>query len=178
MPHTLTPYLITIRTAPTEPPWTSVEAPSARSFASGHHRERRRDRIDVEVSRSDEEAQMPIPQVTISCVSVDCSDPDSLGQWWQELLGGTLSVDSDGDVRLSTGIVPLLFLQVPEAKTVKNRVHLDLRVTDFDGAVERARELGATSATDVYDGDDWQVFRDPEGNEFCILRPAGQAGGP
>ena len=58
-------------------------------------------------------------------------------------------------------------------KTVKNRLHLDLRVTDFDDAVERARALGATSATDVYDGDGWQVFRDPEGNEFCIIRPAG-----
>lgn len=98
-----------------------------------------------------------------------------MARWWQELLGGTVSVDEDGDVRLDGDTVPLLFLRVPESKTVKNRVHLDLRVTDFDSAVARARTLGASPADDVYVGHRWQVFRDPEGNEFCLIRPATEA---
>jgi predicted enzyme related to lactoylglutathione lyase len=63
------------------------------------------------------------------------------------------------------------FVRVPEAKTVKNRLHLDLRSTDLAEATEQALALGATRADDVYDGGDWQVLRDPEGNEFCLLRP-------
>jgi predicted enzyme related to lactoylglutathione lyase len=111
-------------------------------------------------------------EVKIQTVCMDAADPEKLGQWWQSLLGGTLSLDSDGDVRLAAGDnVPLLFLGVPEGKTVKNRLHLDLQVTDFDRAVDRVLELGATAADDVYRGDGWRVFRDPEGNEFCVLRP-------
>jgi predicted enzyme related to lactoylglutathione lyase len=63
------------------------------------------------------------------------------------------------------------FLRVPEAKSGKNRLHLDLRSTDLAEATEQALALGATRADDVYDGGDWQVLRDPEGNEFCLLRP-------
>jgi hypothetical protein len=112
-------------------------------------------------------------KVKIQTVCMDAADPEKLGQWWQGLLGGTLGIDSDGDVRLETGDnVPLLFLGVPERKVVKNRLHLDLQVTDFDSAVHRVLELGATAADDVYLGDGWRVFRDPEGNEFCLLRPA------
>ena len=64
------------------------------------------------------------------------------------------------------------FLRVPEGKTVKNRLHLDLYTTDFAAAIEQTVALGATRADDVYDGGRWQVLRDPEGNEFCILRPS------
>ena len=63
------------------------------------------------------------------------------------------------------------FLRVPEAKSFKNRLHLDLRSTDLAEATEQAIALGATRADDIYDGGQWQVLRDPEGNEFCILRP-------
>jgi predicted enzyme related to lactoylglutathione lyase len=112
--------------------------------------------------------------VRIGWICIDCSNPQQLARWWQEFLGGTVSVDEDGDVRLETDAVPLLFLGVSEAKTVKNRVHLDLRVTDFDSAVARAQTLGASPAHDVYVGDRWKVFRDPEGNEFCLIRPAAE----
>ena len=63
------------------------------------------------------------------------------------------------------------FIGVPEPKTVKNRLHLGLRSTDLAAATEQALALGATRADDVCDGDRWQVLRDPEGNEFCLLRP-------
>ncbi|MGB9377658.1 MAG: VOC family protein, partial [Mycobacteriales bacterium] len=69
----------------------------------------------------------------------------------------------------ASGLVAIDFLPVPEAKTVKNRLHLDLRGVSYEGAVQRAVELGATRADDVYAGEGWQVLRDPEGNEFCIL---------
>ncbi len=108
--------------------------------------------------------------LAIGWVCIDCSDPQQLGGWRQQLLGGTVSVDEDGDVRLDTDPVPILFLRVPDLKTVKNRVHLDLRVSDFDGAVARAKALGASQADDDYVGDRWHVFRDPEGNKFCVIR--------
>ena len=110
--------------------------------------------------------------VGLAALVIDCSDPPALAGWWGRLLGGTVSVDSDGDASLLTenGLV-VDFLEVPEAKTVKNRLHLDLRTTDVATATEQAIALGASRADDVYDGGSWQVLRDPEGNEFCLLGP-------
>lgn len=110
-------------------------------------------------------------QPGIDWVCVDAHDPDALARWWQRLIGGDVAHDPDGDTTLSGPGVRLYFLYVPEKKTVKNRVHLDLRATDYDAAVARALRLGARPAPDVYDGDRWSVLRDPEDNEFCILRP-------
>ena len=63
----------------------------------------------------------------------------------------------------------LLFVPVPEPKTIKNRLHLDFRPDDLDAEVERLLALGATRA-DVGHGDQpWVVLADPEGNEFCVL---------
>lgn len=50
-------------------------------------------------------------------------------------------------------------------------MHLDLQVKKYEEAVARAVSLGATAADDIYRGEKWQVLRDPEGNEFCIIRP-------
>ena len=108
----------------------------------------------------------------IAALAVDCSDPPELALWWSRLLGGTVEVDRDGDATLhAPGGLAIDFFRVPEAKTVKNRLHLDLRSTDLAQATEQALALGATRADDVYDEGDWQVLRDPEGNEFCLLRP-------
>ncbi|HEV2895685.1 MAG TPA: VOC family protein [Actinomycetota bacterium] len=110
--------------------------------------------------------------VGIAALAVDCSDPPELARWWRRLLGGTVEVDPDDDATLHTpGGLAIDFLRVPEAKSVKNRLHLDLRSTDLAEATEQAVALGATRADDVYDGGEWQVLRDPEGNEFCLLRP-------
>jgi uncharacterized glyoxalase superfamily protein PhnB len=107
----------------------------------------------------------------IGWVCVDCADPQALATWWQRLVGGEVTVDEDGDVHLDGGPVPLMFLKVPEPKVAKNRVHFDLRVVDYDDAVARALSLGAMPADDVYVGARWRVLRDPEGNEFCVIRP-------
>jgi predicted enzyme related to lactoylglutathione lyase len=68
----------------------------------------------------------------------------------------------------------LLFIEVPEGKQVKNRVHFDLRPTDRtrDEEIERVLGLGAIVVDDRRnrDGTGWMVLADPEGNEFCILR--------
>lgn len=115
--------------------------------------------------------------VRVDSLAVDCADPPKLAAFWQQVIGGTLEVDGDGDIWLHSEGISLIFLTVPEHKTVKNRLHLDLRGDTYEEAIARVLELGATRADDIYDGDRWQVFRDPQGNEFCILRPRPEAGG-
>ena len=111
-----------------------------------------------------------LPDVRFTAVAFDANDPIRLAEFWAALVGGSVHVDDDGDAFVRGGIAPALdFLRVPEGKTAKNRLHLDLTVHDVPGAVEVALGLGATSAPDVYSGDHWVVLRDPEGNEFCLL---------
>ena len=108
----------------------------------------------------------------IGIVAIDCADPPRLAEFWAALVGGEIEVDGDGDARLRLPGGPVLdFLRVPEGKSIKNRLHLDLYTTDFAVAIEQTLALGATRADDVYDGSSWQVLRDPEGNDFCLLRP-------
>jgi predicted enzyme related to lactoylglutathione lyase len=115
----------------------------------------------------------------IETVTVDAEDPVSLGRFWSGALGWEWREDEDGDVWLEPGpdhpdrgsVRPLLFLAVPEAKSVKNRLHLDLTPDDQDAEVRRLRALGATPVSVGQRGDEgWVVLADPEGNEFCVLR--------
>jgi catechol 2,3-dioxygenase-like lactoylglutathione lyase family enzyme len=119
------------------------------------------------------------PQTTISgvvCVVFDCAEPRAQAEWWRRLLGGEVVLDGDGDASLHLPGSPRLdFLRVPEAKTVKNRVHIEVVAVDFDAAVQHASATGATRARDLFDGSAFAVFRDPEGNEFCLLRPGWDA---
>jgi len=75
-----------------------------------------------------------------------------------------------------------LFIEVPESKRVKNRVHFDLGPIDRtrDEEIERVRALGATELDDrrQLDGTGWVVLADPEGNEFCILRSDAERDNP
>ncbi|WP_426243195.1 VOC family protein [Nocardioides sp. LHG3406-4] len=118
--------------------------------------------------------------LTIQCLNVDAHDPDRLAAFWQEALGWRRTYDTPDEVVLEPpagspqdGVAPdLLFYRVPDEKVGKNRLHLDLRPGDRDAEVARLESLGATRA-DV--GQDpsvtWVVLADPEGNEFCVLRP-------
>ena len=92
--------------------------------------------------------------LTLEQVCVDCADPAALSSWWQSLIGGERTVDDDGDVHLDRGLIPLLFIRVPEPKALKNRLHIDLRAENFDQAVEHAlaiagppRPMTSTSAS-------------------------------
>lgn len=110
-------------------------------------------------------------------VAIDCANAYELARFWSEATGCPLHPDSEpGDhetqVMLPEGPV-LHFNQVPEPKTIKNRVHLCLRPkTSREEEVERLLGLGASLFADHRqpDGTGWAILADPEGNEFCVLR--------
>ncbi|UUU26791.1 VOC family protein [Streptomyces sp. DSM 40750] len=108
-------------------------------------------------------------------VMVDSADPAALGRWWAEALGWVVVNDSpeEYEIRPAPDRLPgLLFAPVPEAKTVKNRLHLDFRPVDQEAEVTRLLALGARHADVGQSGDEpWVVLADPEGNEFCVLGP-------
>ncbi|MFG2824689.1 VOC family protein [Kitasatospora sp. NPDC048365] len=110
-------------------------------------------------------------------VAIDCADAYGLARFWSEVTGRPHHpTDRPGDpeaqVMLAEGPI-LHFNQVPEPKTVKNRLHLCLRPeTSREEEVERLLGIGATLVADRRnpDGSGWAVLADPEGNEFCVLR--------
>ena len=102
-------------------------------------------------------------------------DPARIAPFWCALLGvrergwfgeDYLMLTADG------GAPPVAFQRVPEAKAVKNRLHVDLAVDDLDGAFARIVALGGSGVSDILEmpgGYRWRVMADPEGNEFCIV---------
>ncbi len=118
-------------------------------------------------------------------LSVDCADPYRLASFWSDVLGLPLHPDDEpgedeAAVPLEDGRL-LLFLRVPEPKTVKNRLHLCLDgLPTRDEEVERLLGRGATLVDDrrQEDGSGWAVLGDPEGNELCVLRGAAERGTP
>ncbi|TNM67147.1 VOC family protein [Streptomyces sp. NP160] len=146
---------------------------------------------------SDEADHAPVPGVQ---VVVDCADPHAQAEFWAATLGYEVEdveplvrrmldagYATDADVLERSGVLvwrdaaairdpggarPRLYLQrVPEPKTVKNRVHLDLHVGPerVDAEVSRLEGLGATRAGEGRQGPQrWVVMTDPEGNELCL----------
>jgi predicted enzyme related to lactoylglutathione lyase len=114
----------------------------------------------------------------VRSVTIDCADPYALAKWWCEAFGVPMSdQDFPGDPEaicdFGDSQPRLLFEHVPETKSVKNRVHLDLRpATSREEQVERLIALGASLVADHRDpdGGGWVVLADPEGNEFCVER--------
>jgi hypothetical protein len=117
-------------------------------------------------------------------LAIDCADPGGLARFWCSVLDYEVQDEDDGivtigglsepDGRNHPGPVPptLTFAHVPEGKTVKNRLHLDVSPTDRgqDEEVRRLLGLGARHADVGQTGDEsWVVLADPEGNEFCVL---------
>jgi predicted enzyme related to lactoylglutathione lyase len=109
---------------------------------------------------------------------LDCSDLDRSATFWCGVLGYRAEPSSPGRYRelmpaYGSGF-SLLLQQVPELKTTKNRMHLDLRVPDLAAETERVEALGARRLTEEpmeEDGWRWHVLTDPDGNEFCVLQP-------
>jgi len=109
-------------------------------------------------------------------LTVDCADPMRLATFWAAAMGYELASNSDeggafikDPSRRSRG---MFFQKVPEPKTAKNRMHLDVRPTGtMAEEVERLKGLGATERGFIQsEGTSWTQMRDPEGNEFCVLR--------
>lgn len=115
---------------------------------------------------------------TIKYMTFDCHNPLLLAEFWSAVLeyetenwpviDGATSKPRDG------GVPHIAFIKAPEAKTAKNRLHLDIQPVDgaMESEVERLVELGATRI-DVFNepSETWTVMNDPEGNEFCVLKP-------
>jgi len=120
----------------------------------------------------------PAPAISWQCVCIDSTDPHRLATFWEHALGWRRTYEADDEVVLeppegspADGVSPdLVFLLVPEPKTAKNRLHLDLRPVDQAAEVARIEALGAVRI-DIGQGEQtWVVLADPDGNEFCVLR--------
>jgi catechol 2,3-dioxygenase-like lactoylglutathione lyase family enzyme len=116
-------------------------------------------------------------------LAIDCADPSALARFWCSVLGYEVHEEDDGVVTIGSPMAPerkghrgpvapmLTFAHVPEGKTVKNRLHLDISPSDRDQDDEVRRLLGLGARhVDVGQGEEsWVVLADPEGNEFCVL---------
>lgn len=111
-------------------------------------------------------------------VIVDCKDARKQAKFWADVLSYDVSKRNEGEFLVSPRQgerEPLYFMDVPEPKTVKNRLHIDL-VADgsMEEEVARLEGLGARLVEvrrdeDTLDNPDtWSVMTDPEGNEFCV----------
>ena len=108
----------------------------------------------------------------LEAIVIDCQDATTLGRWWAEVLQWPYEIADDGFVSVfqPDRHPPLLFfMNGPDPKTAKNRLHLDFRDDDQQALVHRFVAHGATRV-DLGQGDpSWVVLADPEANEFCVL---------
>ncbi|MFF3349710.1 VOC family protein [Streptomyces sp. NPDC002779] len=102
--------------------------------------------------------------IRLGGIVVDAVDLDRLARFWSGLLDLEVTRREEDWISLGPGFA---LQRVPESKTAKNRVHVDLVADDFPEAVARAAALGATAVGEMHE-DLWQVWQDPEGNEFCL----------
>jgi hypothetical protein len=121
----------------------------------------------------------------VDTLLVDARDPLALARFWSAALDWPIVQEDDDEVMLAPnrerppapGVYPLLFVRVPDAKTVKNRWHFDLAPEDQDAEVRRLEGMGARRI-DIGQGEQsWVVMADIEGNEFCVLRSLPAEGG-
>ena len=106
----------------------------------------------------------------VSALVIDCDDLEAGVGFWTRALGvKVVEREADGvyvDLgRDATGL-QLLLQRVPEPKTAKTRVHLDVETDDVDAEVARLEDLGAHKQAEI---EDWWVMEDPCGNEFCVV---------
>ena len=115
----------------------------------------------------------------IMSVTVDCENAAQLAGFWAQVLGTEVDPGQPDASeffasigRAGVGGGPMMmFIKVPEGKTAKNRVHLDLATDDRTAEVARLVQLGATHLHDKDEwGVSWSTLADPEGNEFCVAQ--------
>jgi catechol-2,3-dioxygenase len=120
----------------------------------------------------------------LSSITLDAVDTHRMAEFWTQVLDYRITEEEDSFISLASSDgdgPPMYILPVPEAKSVKNRLHLDLHAVDCtqEEEVERLLAVGAGRA-DVAQGQGpgvtWVVLADPEGNEFCILASSSSSG--
>ena len=105
-------------------------------------------------------------------IVIDCAEPRTLVRFWAAVFGVEPVHSGDRWAYIDVpGATTVAFQRVPEPKTGKNRVHLDVKVDDIAGEADRLVGLGATRVGNVHDDElgQFQVMTDPEGNEFCVV---------
>ena len=107
--------------------------------------------------------------------TIDCDDPDRLATFWAEVLGTEVGLAMDDGryvfLKSNESLPALCFQRVPEPKTAKNRIHLDVSVDDLSVATDRIVALGGSwldGSEQQLEGTTWRTMADPEGNEFDI----------
>jgi predicted enzyme related to lactoylglutathione lyase len=114
----------------------------------------------------------------------DCAAPIAVATFWAAALGYELDPTSDEDDAYigdpSGRTAGIFFQKVPESKVAKNRLHLDVRPTGtMQEEVDRLLGLGGSIRGFIEEGGSfWTQMRDPEGNEFCVLRGPGDGWTP
>lgn len=112
--------------------------------------------------------------IRLRAVTIDAADPHGLARFWSAVTGREIIATGPGLARVASTIQDgpvLLFLSVPELKTVKDRIHLDLETDDRAAEVKRIMDLGASYHSEVQETNHaWTVLQDPEGNEFCVIQ--------
>lgn len=107
-------------------------------------------------------------------ITFDAHDAKTTASFWAQALGRSLAAGGD-ETRAAVEADPAIpgsrigFQQVPEGKTVKNRMHLDLATSDFDDELQRLTGLGATKLRESSAGLHFATMADPEGNEFDLI---------
>jgi predicted enzyme related to lactoylglutathione lyase len=115
--------------------------------------------------------------VRLHHIVIDTHDLPGLAQFWTQALGWKVLSERKGEIVIGTdenAPVGICFMPVTDRKIVKNRVHLDITTAaeDRDQEIERLLALGARRADIGQTGaESWTVLADPEGNEFCVIRP-------
>ncbi|MCW2871995.1 VOC family protein [Actinacidiphila oryziradicis] len=115
--------------------------------------------------------------VTLHHIVVDAHDLPGLARFWAEALGWRVLSEREREVVIGpdeSAPVGMCFMPVADRKAVKNRLHLDLTTAaeDRDAEIDRLLALGARRVDVGQTGEEsWTVLADPEGNEFCVVRP-------
>lgn len=109
-------------------------------------------------------------------IVVDAHEPGRLAHWWAEVLGYSVVFEAADEVAIArdpSTYPGMVFVPVPEGKTVKNRIHIDLNPDDQEAEVRRLEGMGARRVEVGQARREpparWVVLTDPEGNEFCVL---------
>jgi predicted enzyme related to lactoylglutathione lyase len=108
----------------------------------------------------------------VGAIMIDCHDPTALMDFWSQIVGVESAQEFPNYIfgtKLPGNHIRLAFQKVPEEKTIKNRLHLDLTHEDPGALIEKVETLGGSRIADhEISGFHWTVLADPEGNEFCI----------